>query len=74
VVEGEAHEVRDEGVLGRVAALFKSKYPWWHPVVRDGVFFPDPPDGAPSDIYAVEPRVAFGFGKERGFSATRWRF
>lgn len=74
VVEGEAEKVVDEALIGRIAELFSSKYPFWHPVVADGIFYPDPPDGPPSDVYAVTPSVAFGFGKEKGFSASRWRF
>ncbi len=29
---------------------------------------------APRHVYAVEPAQVFAFGKEEGFSATRWRF
>jgi hypothetical protein len=54
--------------------MFPAKYPWWHPVVRDGVFYPDGLDGEPAQIYKVTPAVAFGFGKDKGFSATRWRY
>jgi hypothetical protein len=57
-----------------VAELFASKYPWWHPTVRGGVFHPDGPDDPPSDVYQLTPIIACGFGKEQGFSATRWRF
>jgi nitroimidazol reductase NimA-like FMN-containing flavoprotein (pyridoxamine 5'-phosphate oxidase superfamily) len=74
VVEGEAAKVSDETMLHRVAGLFASKYPWWHPTVRDGVFYPDSLDAPPSDVYKVTPTIAFGFGKEKGLSATRWRF
>jgi nitroimidazol reductase NimA-like FMN-containing flavoprotein (pyridoxamine 5'-phosphate oxidase superfamily) len=28
----------------------------------------------PRHVYAVEPAQVFAFGKEQGFSATRWRF
>jgi hypothetical protein len=52
------------------------KYPWWHPFVSDGEFY-DPADTARNDprhVYAVEPARVFAFGKEEGFSATRWRF
>ncbi|MGR6919968.1 pyridoxamine 5'-phosphate oxidase family protein [[Actinomadura] parvosata] len=76
VLEGTAHLVRDDALLERVAGLFPAKYPWWHPLVRDGKFY-DPADTAMSDprhVYAVAPTMVFAFGKERGFSATRWRF
>lgn len=76
VVEGTAHLVRDAARLQRVADLFPTKYPWWHPFVRDGEFH-DPADTSLSDprhVFAVAPTVVFAFGKEEGFSATRWRF
>lgn len=74
VIEGVAREVRDAARLQQVADLFPAKYPWWHPVVRDGEFY-DPADPVePRPIYAVEPARVFAFGKESGFSATRWRF
>ena len=60
----------------QAADLFPAKYPWWHPFVRDGEFY-DPADTALSDprhVYALEPAQVFAFGKEKGFSATRWRF
>jgi nitroimidazol reductase NimA-like FMN-containing flavoprotein (pyridoxamine 5'-phosphate oxidase superfamily) len=76
VLEGTAHLVRDAARLQRVADLFPAKYPWWHPLVRDGEFY-DPADTALSDprhVFAVAPTMVFAFGKEKGFSATRWRF
>ncbi len=76
VVEGTAHLVRDGARLQRVADLFPVKYPWWHPFVRDGEFY-DPADTAlttPRYVFAVEPTTVFAFGKEKGFTATRWRF
>jgi nitroimidazol reductase NimA-like FMN-containing flavoprotein (pyridoxamine 5'-phosphate oxidase superfamily) len=76
VVEGTADLVRDEGRLQEIAELFPAKYPWWHPFVRAGEFY-DPADTIledPRHVYAVEPTQVFAFGKETGFSATRWRF
>jgi nitroimidazol reductase NimA-like FMN-containing flavoprotein (pyridoxamine 5'-phosphate oxidase superfamily) len=76
VVEGTAHLVRDAARLQRVADLFPTKYPWWHPFVREGEFH-DPADTSLSDpqhVFAIAPTVVFAFGKEEGFSATRWRF
>ncbi|MFI6537917.1 pyridoxamine 5'-phosphate oxidase family protein [Nonomuraea sp. NPDC050547] len=75
VLEGGAHLVRDAARLREVAELFPHKYPWWHPFVREGEFY-DPADTALSDprhVYAMEPAQVFAFGKENGFSATRWR-
>lgn len=76
VLEGTARQVRDVSRLQRVADLFPTKYPWWHPFVRDGEFY-DPGDTTLNDpryVFAVEPTTVFAFGKETGFSATRWRF
>ena len=76
VVEGTAHLVRDAARLQRVADLFPTKYPWWHPFVREGEFH-DPADTSLSDpqhVFAIAPTVVFAFGKEEGFRATRWRF
>ena len=76
VLEGTARLVRDASQLQRVADLFPAKYPWWHPFVRDGEFY-DPADtdqADPRDVFAAEPITVFAFGKEEGFSATRWRF
>ncbi|GAA1954132.1 pyridoxamine 5'-phosphate oxidase family protein [Amycolatopsis minnesotensis] len=76
VVEGTAHLVRDTARLHRIADLFPAKYPWWHPFVGEGGFH-DPADTALSDpqhVFAVTPAVVFAFGKENGFTATRWRF
>jgi nitroimidazol reductase NimA-like FMN-containing flavoprotein (pyridoxamine 5'-phosphate oxidase superfamily) len=76
VLEGAAHLIRNAARLQKVADLFPAKYPWWHPFVRDGEFY-DPADIAlddPRHVYAVEPAQVFAFGKEKGFTATRWRF
>jgi nitroimidazol reductase NimA-like FMN-containing flavoprotein (pyridoxamine 5'-phosphate oxidase superfamily) len=76
VVEGTAHLVRDAAGLQRVVDLFRTKYPWWHPFVREGEFH-DSADTSLSDprhVFAVAPTVVFAFGKEERFSATRWRF
>lgn len=76
VLEGVASLIRNPARLQKVADLFPAKYPWWHPFVRDGEFY-DPADTAlndPRHVYAVEPAQVFAFGKESGFTATRWRF
>lgn len=76
VVEGTANLVRDADRMQRIADLYPTKYPWWHPFVKEGEFH-DPSDTAlkdPQNVFAVEPTVVFAFGKETGFSATRWRF
>ncbi|MFD1719884.1 pyridoxamine 5'-phosphate oxidase family protein [Georgenia deserti] len=76
VLEGVAHRVGDPERLQQVADRYPAKYPWWHPFVRDGEFY-DPADTALDDpryVYAIEPARVFAFGKEKGFSATCWRF
>lgn len=76
VVEGTAKLVRDADRLQRIADLFPTKYPWWHPFVKGGEFY-DPSDTGlsdPQNVFAVEPAVVFAFGKETGFSASRWTF
>jgi nitroimidazol reductase NimA-like FMN-containing flavoprotein (pyridoxamine 5'-phosphate oxidase superfamily) len=76
VLEGTAELIRDAARLQKVAELFPEKYPWWHPFVRAGEFY-DPGDTElddPRHVYAVEAAQVFAFGKESGFSATRWRF
>lgn len=76
VLEGTAHLIQSAARLQQVADLYPAKYPWWHPFVRDGEFY-DPADTAlddPRHVYAVEPAQVFAFGKDNGFTATRWRF
>jgi nitroimidazol reductase NimA-like FMN-containing flavoprotein (pyridoxamine 5'-phosphate oxidase superfamily) len=70
VVEGEALPVSDEARLKRVAARYASKYDW-HFTVRDGAFYDE---GQRAVVYEVKPTTAFGFGKGKTFSQTRWRF
>lgn len=74
--EGTAYRVRERATLQRISDLFPVKYPWWHPLVHDGAFH-DPADTSlsnPQHVFAVEPAVVFAFGKQKGFTATRWRF
>lgn len=76
VLEGTAHLMRNADRLQQVADLYPAKYPWWHPFVTDGEFY-DPADTARTDprlVYEVDLAQVFAFGKEEGFSATRWRF
>jgi len=77
VVEGTAAKVRDEETLRRVAQAYDTIY-GWHVTVRDGAF--DAAGGAstagppPYDVYRVAPVTAYGFGTEKPYAATRWRF
>jgi pyridoxine/pyridoxamine 5'-phosphate oxidase len=76
VVEGEGAKVSDESELRNVADTFEAKY---------GAHF-TAPDGTWSGlgdsirggldvlVYRVAPSTAFGFGKGKPFSQTRFRF
>ena len=74
VLEGEAVRVTDQGTLERLAAAYIPKY--------DGVFVHEAREGelyaedGQSLVLAFEVRAtkAFGFGKGRTFSQTRYRF
>ena len=70
VVEGTAALVTDDVTARKVAGLYAPKYAW--PVtVRDCGIYGENGDGGP--LYALTPRVAFGFGESEDFTATRWR-
>ncbi|HUF96753.1 MAG TPA: pyridoxamine 5'-phosphate oxidase family protein [Ilumatobacter sp.] len=75
VVEGKVAKVSDAAELRTVADTFESKYGprftapegTWHGLgdaIRDGNAL----------VYRVAPSTAFGFGKGKQFSQTRWRF
>ncbi len=56
-----------------MADRYASKYDWpFHFTVRDGAFHGD--GGNMALVYEVHPTTAFGFGKGKSFSQTRWRF
>jgi nitroimidazol reductase NimA-like FMN-containing flavoprotein (pyridoxamine 5'-phosphate oxidase superfamily) len=86
VVEGEAVRVTDEKRLRELAAVWEAKYgPGWRFDVRDGAFSTAPTTAAPPPteeakgsgravVFEVAPRIAFAFGRDGGFSQTRWRF
>jgi hypothetical protein len=64
IVEGSAEIVTDAGLLSRFKEAYDPKYDW-------------DMDVSTGPIYAVTPRVAFGFiesAAEFQGSATRWRF
>ena len=65
IVEGVADRVHDPALLARFAAAYNAKYDW------------DIDPGSTEPIFAVRPRVAFGFiedSEDFNGSATRWRF
>jgi nitroimidazol reductase NimA-like FMN-containing flavoprotein (pyridoxamine 5'-phosphate oxidase superfamily) len=73
VVEGQAERVRDTAMLQRIADAYESKYGRdWRYTVGDEALV-----GAQGNIalvFEVAPTTAFGFGKGKTFSQTRWRF
>jgi general stress protein 26 len=74
VVEGEAVQVTDEGVLTRVAEAFAGKWDGqWHYTIRDGRFYHEGADW-PCEVFAVTPTRAFSHSKGRPFGATTHRF
>ncbi|WP_455356309.1 pyridoxamine 5'-phosphate oxidase family protein [Streptomyces sp. SYSU K217416] len=71
VIEGEAVAETDEKSLQRAADRYEAKYSnEWHFDVRDGAFWAE---GHRAEVFRVEPKTAFGFGKNP-YSQTRWRF
>jgi general stress protein 26 len=75
VVEGAAAEVRDGAELRSIADTYESKY-GRHFTAPDGTWFGlgDAIRGGEVLVYRVVPSTAFGFGKGKQFSQTRWRF
>ena len=64
IVEGVASEVRDPGLLGRLAKAYTAKYEW-------------DMEGNEEPFFVVRPRVAFGFNENDSqftSTATRWIF
>jgi len=75
VVEGAAAKVSDESELRRIADAYESKYGARF-TAPDGTWFGlgDAIRGGTVEMYRVAPSTAFGFGKGKPFSQTRWRF
>ena len=71
VVEGEAVQLSEDGVLNRLADAYAVKYgSGWRFDVHDGLFHNE---GGPAMVYRVVPVTVFAFSKGR-FGQTRWRF
>lgn len=79
-VEGEAMQVSDEAVLGRVAQAYLEKYGEdWRYLVRDGALVHAEESLRGDDpgrvlAFRVAPNTVFGFGKGTRYSQTRWAF
>jgi hypothetical protein len=73
VVEGDAMRVTDDAKLRRIAGRYEAKYgPDWHFDVDNGAF--QGQEGNLALVFEVAPATAFGFGKGKVFSQTRWHF
>ena len=74
VIEGEAAKVSDAPELRTVADTYESKYRA-HRTGREGTWFGlgDAIRNGEVLVYRVAPSTAWGFGKGRVFSQTRWR-
>ena len=84
VVEGAATRVADDARLQRLADAYVEKYGRdWRYIVRDGAFYHAPESLRGEDIgddppevwvFEVRPTKVLAFGRDGGFSQTRWRF
>jgi len=75
VVEGDAARVMNDIRLRQIAEAYEAKYGRdWRFDVRDGFFFHQGEAEGPAVVYEVVPVTAFGFGKGKEFSQTRWKF
>ena len=73
VVEGEALQVTDEGLLTRLAAVWATKWDGrWHYEVLDGAFRNEGDAGA-ALVFSVTPTKVLAFAKGT-FGQTRHRF
>jgi nitroimidazol reductase NimA-like FMN-containing flavoprotein (pyridoxamine 5'-phosphate oxidase superfamily) len=75
VIEGEAAKVSAEPELGTVADTYESKY-GPRLTAPEGTWFGlgDAIRNGEVLVYRVAPSTAWGFGKGRVFSQTRWTF
>jgi hypothetical protein len=75
VLEGEAAKVSDEPELRTVADTYESKY-GARLTAREGTWFGlgDSIRNGEVVVYRVAPSTAWGFGKGKVFSQTRWAF
>ncbi len=74
VLEGEAVQVTDDGLLRRVAQAFTSKWDGrWQPVARDGAFYEMGGDGG-AKVFSVSPVKVFAHAKGDPFGMTRHLF
>jgi PPOX class probable F420-dependent enzyme len=74
VVEGDAVQVSDDEMLGRLAQVWATKWDGrWQWQVRDGVFQNEGEESA-ACVFAVMPTKVYAYSKGDPFSRTRRQF
>jgi general stress protein 26 len=74
VVEGDAVQVTDDAVLGRIAGAFTAKWDGrWQWTARGGCFR-DPDGSGEAMVFSVKPAKVFAHAKGDPFGATTHRF
>jgi hypothetical protein len=71
ILEGFARRVLKSSILHQIVEAYNAKYAWDFAPTRTGV---RDRHGNGGPVFAVEPRVVFGFGEDLSSSATRWTF
>ena len=74
VVEGEAVQVTDDAVLGRVARAFAAKWDGRWQWTAPGGCFHDPDGRGEAMVFSVTPAKVFAYAKGDPFGATTHRF
>jgi nitroimidazol reductase NimA-like FMN-containing flavoprotein (pyridoxamine 5'-phosphate oxidase superfamily) len=73
VVEGDAVQVRDEEVLGRLTQIWATKWDGrWQYQVRNGAF--DSGDGVAIPVFSVMPTKVYAYSEGDPFSHTSHQF
>lgn len=71
ILEGVAKQVNNPLLLKRFAGVYSTKYQYPMEPTQDGV---RDDHGNSGPVFAVHPRLAFGFGEDLTGIATRWSF
>ena len=75
VVEGDAVQVTDPAVLGRLTEAWAGKWDGrWRLAVRDGGFHNIDENNFASEVFAVAPTKIYAHAKGDPFGQTRYRF
>ena len=75
MIEGEAERVTDRATLERLAAAWATKWDgqWRYGVADGGFTHPDGGIDVSVLVFAVKPAKVLAFGRDGGFSHTRYR-